>query len=85
VVLQSRRLIGRRILFHYAGEGGMPIILFSLLKTADMEGKYVQNTWLLIKEYIAVKKTVGFTKPNDLRSSGIVLISLHVCTVHQQY
>jgi len=62
LILQSRRLIGRRILFHYVGVGGMPIILFSLLKTADMEGKYVQNTWLMIKEYIVFKKTFGFTK-----------------------
>ena len=56
----------------------MPIILFSLLKTADMEGKYVQNTWLMIKDYIAFKKTFGFTKPNDLRSSGAVLMRLDV-------
>jgi hypothetical protein len=74
VIVQSRRLIGRRVLFHYARIGGMPVILFSLLKTVDMEGKYVQNKWLMTKEYIAFKKRVGFIKPNDLRSSGTVLI-----------
>ena len=78
VILQSRRLIGRRILLHYAGVGGTPIILVSLLKTADMEGKYVQNTWLVIKEYISFKKAVGFTKLNDLRSSVEVHIRLVV-------
>jgi len=79
VILQSRRRIERRILFHYAGVGGMPIMLFSFLKTADMEGKYVQNTWLKTKEKkTAFKETVGFTKPKDLRSLGAVLIRLDV-------
>jgi len=52
VILQSRRLIGRRILFHYAGVLGIPITLFALLKTTDMEGKYIQNRWLMTKENI---------------------------------
>ena len=56
----------------------MPIILFVLLKIADMEGKYLQNTWLMTKEYIAFKKTVGFTKPNGLRSLGAIPIKLDV-------
>jgi hypothetical protein len=43
-----------------------------------MKGKYVQKTWLIIKEYIAFKKIAGFTKPNDLRSLGAVLIRLDV-------
>jgi hypothetical protein len=43
-----------------------------------MEGKYEQNTWPIIKEYSAFKKIVCFTKPNDLRSSGAVLIRLDV-------